>query len=393
MLLIVIFTQRPTAPCRSCGRASDGHEPSSLRLAWPSVATRNGLASPARTGAPRILNFGLVPLLGLGWPAANSHRRLDAPRRLGMQLSQQPVAQVHLMTARAHLHQADLLAAKGFPNKTQPPAPPDLPVASHLPHRPTSAIDPPSYGFHILALGSSIQARGGYLAQRFMRPLLIELSEPAIKTSLLGRWRVSGGPSRLRFERPMHPLVRPIFLWTTRRNKLHSNAQTEPPHAQRTQAARTLRAKRWAIIHPNRLRLTVPLEPALKLPLHSCQLGLDHHLTAQDITAEPITGRQRIAALAVATSKPSFEVHRPHLIGLVCHPQRYRLLHRTPAPSASPAHQTRPDQHPAQRAGRRQTAWPIALLQFYPQLLGPPVRVAQPQSLYPLPPLGRALSS
>src|SRR5215471_17415309 len=293
MLLAFRFTLGSTAPSRLCGRASDGHESSSFRLAGPSVATRNGLASPAQTGASLICNFALSYFFARRLPATTAHRRADAPSILLVQLPQQPVPQLYLVPPWTHFSQSYSLPAEGFPNKTQPPFPPDLSVTAHLSYGTPSLIAPLCCLLGILAPRTAIQSPRLLLTQRLVRSLLIELFNPPIKTSLLGRGRVSRRSRRLGFERSMHPLVCSIFLRTARPDKLHGYAQTQPPYAQCTQSARSRRTKRWPIIHSNCLGLPIPLEPLLKLPLHSFQPGL-HYLTAQDVATKPVTGRQRI---------------------------------------------------------------------------------------------------
>src|SRR5712675_1481144 len=241
MFLVLTSLERILAPCRSCGRASDGHESASTRLAWPSVATRNGLA-PARTNrrAQDVRLFGRR-LLSVGRFSTCSHGRSDAPRLVCIEISQQPVPQVNLMPSFRHLHQSDRLTAKGFPDKAQAPLPSDFTVASDSSQRPVPLINPSRL---IWSLGTPIQTLGHHLSQGLMGPLPIELLHPSIKPLLLGSCAVRCRLRRFRFQRAMHPFVLTILLRLTGREILHPNTQPQPPHAQNRQPTSSRRTKR-----------------------------------------------------------------------------------------------------------------------------------------------------
>src|SRR5882724_11873321 len=128
MVLVFLSLDAHSRRVVRAGGASDGHEFSSTQLAWPSVATRNGLA-PARTNrrAHDVRLFGRR-LLSVGRFATYSHGGSDAPRLVCLEISQQPVPQVNLMPSFRHLHQSDRLTAKGFADKAQAPLPSDFTV-------------------------------------------------------------------------------------------------------------------------------------------------------------------------------------------------------------------------------------------------------------------------
>src|SRR5438105_1700111 len=185
MFLVLTSLQSVLAPCCWWLGASDGHESSSTRLAWPSVATRNGLAPSHTNRRAQDLQFFCHSQLSVSRFATHSHARSNACRLVPVQVSQQPVPQINLVLAFSHFQQPDLLTTEGLADKSQAPLPPDLAVAADPPPRPMSRIKPAWFGSPIRSLGTPIQTLRYYLSQGFVRPLLIELPHPAIKTLLL----------------------------------------------------------------------------------------------------------------------------------------------------------------------------------------------------------------
>ena len=379
MFLVLLSLDNVLAPCCLCAGASDGHERSSTRLAWPSVATRNGLA-PAH--AQRRAWDGCLfcrRLPSVSRFAANSHGRSNAPRLVLMQIPQQPVPQINLLAAFGHFHQPDFLTAERLADETQAPLPPDLPTASDAPHRPRSLIDPWRFHLPIDPLGAPIQALRRHLSQGLVRSLPVELSHPGVKTLLLRCRAVSRWSGRFGFQRAMHPLVPAILLRPTRRNVLHLDAQPQPPHTQGRQPTRPRRAKRRSVVHPNDFRFAIPFEPPLKTDAYLLVCRPGHYLAAQHATAKPIAYRQRIAALPVARPKPTLEVHPPHVVWPRCHRQLRPHLQRPVPPPPPGLYQSVAHQDSAQRAHRRHPHQPIFLCQFGPQFLGSPMWMTHSQ--------------
>src|ERR1051326_17967 len=391
MFLVLTSLERILAPCCSCGRASDGHESASPRLAWPSVATRNGLA-PARTNrrAQDVRLFGRR-LLSVGRFATYSHGGSDAPRLVCIEISQQPVPQVNLMPNFRHLHQSDRLTAKGFADKAQAPLPSDFTVASDSSQRPMLLIGPSRLSSSIQALGTPIQTLGHYLSQGLMRPLPVELLHPSIKPRLLGSCAVRCRLRRFRFQRAMHSFVLTILLRLTWRDILHSNTQPQPPHAQSRQPTGSRRTKRRSVIHPDDLRSAILLEPQLKLAAHLLMRRSSHHLATQYVTAKQIAGRQGIAAPPIARPKPTLEIHRPHVIGLHRFRQLRPGLHRPSPPPPPRSHQPFSHQDSTKRARRWQPFQSVTCCQFAPQFLRTPMRMTHSQTHHSPHPLLRTL--
>src|SRR5437763_8212737 len=205
MFLVLPSLQSVLAPCWGWLGASDGHESSSTRLAWPSVATRNGLAPSHTNRRAQDLRLFCQRPLWVSRFATHSHARSNASGLVLVQVSQQPVPQINLVLAFSHFKQPDLLTTEGLADKSQAPLPPDLAVAADPPQRPMSRIDPRWFGLPILSPGTAIQALRHHLSQGFVRPLLVELPHPAIKTLLLRCRAVSRRLGRFSFQGAMHP--------------------------------------------------------------------------------------------------------------------------------------------------------------------------------------------
>src|SRR5205807_3071822 len=124
MFLLLTSLQSVLAPCCGWLGASDGHESSSTRLAWPSVATRNGLAPRHTNRRAQELRLFCHSLLSISRFATHSHGRSNACRLVLVQISQQPVPQINLVPAFSHCHQSDLLTTEGLADKAQAPLPP-----------------------------------------------------------------------------------------------------------------------------------------------------------------------------------------------------------------------------------------------------------------------------
>src|SRR5207253_11034979 len=104
MLLVFVVLTTCSRRIVRAGGASDGHESASTRLAWPSVATRNGLA-PARTNR-RAEDVELFRrLLSVSGFATHAQSWSNASRLVFMQIPQQPVSQINLLPAFSYFHQ------------------------------------------------------------------------------------------------------------------------------------------------------------------------------------------------------------------------------------------------------------------------------------------------
>src|SRR5216684_2283294 len=93
-----------------------------------------------------------------------------------------------------------------------------------------------------------VNRRRRYLAQRLMRPLVIELVAEVIEAPLLGSERGGRRLGGFCLEGLVHAFMPPVLLGLARHNAHWGDAQLEPPHRQPAQAAGGQRGERRTII-------------------------------------------------------------------------------------------------------------------------------------------------
>src|SRR5688572_2629726 len=101
-----------------------------------------------------------------------------------------------------------------------------------------------------------------------MGPALVERAAPAIEARLLRRCGRARGLRGLGLEGAMHALVGAVLLGRAARNALRANAEADPPHAERREAAeRPGGAEGHPVVGANHARQAVLLETAATLGL------------------------------------------------------------------------------------------------------------------------------
>src|SRR5216684_2414299 len=99
-----------------------------------------------------------------------------------------------------------------------------------------------------------VNRRRRYLAQRLMRPLVIELVAEVIEALLLGSERGGRRLGGFCLEGLVHAFMPPVLLGLARHNAHWGDAQLDPPHRQPAQAAGGQRGERRSIIGEQHLR-------------------------------------------------------------------------------------------------------------------------------------------
>src|ERR671924_1034668 len=97
-----------------------------------------------------------------------------------------------------------------------------------------------------------------------MRAFFVLLAAEAIETPLLCLLVAFGWPGRFRFEGPVHALVCPVLLGSARRHALMADAELDPPHGERAQAAEGGGGERRPVVGANGLRQAILLVEALE---------------------------------------------------------------------------------------------------------------------------------
>jgi len=266
--------------------------------------------------------------------------------------------EVNFVDALERLFQPYHFADKGSSDKTLATLPFDVAAVAHAPALPRARI------FHFWRLlrhgptARPIHLRGHALAQGFVRTLVIVAADPSSDASLLRRYAGRRRSGYVRSEHPMHLFVRTVVLGMSGPDKVHRNAQAQPPHAQARQPHSALATKGRAIVHPNHFGQTVTTKNLHKNSAHSgiALVGQERH--RQHKTTEQIAHGERFAALPIARAKPALEVDRPHFVATfwrVYSPPRQERS--APRPALLPLYQMQLHKPARQRAQRRKVAF------------------------------------
>src|SRR5216684_5218393 len=128
-----------------------------------------------------------------------------------------------------------------------------------------------------------VNRRRRYLAQRLMRPLVIELVAEVIEALLLGSERGGRRLGGFCLEGLVHAFMPPVLLGLARHNAHWGDAQLDPPHRQPAQAAGGQRGERRTIIGEQHLRQAALAKEPLKCAPAACIVGRDR-TAAQQVT-------------------------------------------------------------------------------------------------------------
>jgi hypothetical protein len=171
----------------------------------------------------------------------------------------------------------------------------------------------------------AIELRRLALAESLVRSLMVELPAEGVEAVLLAgsggrRWLACLG-----LERAVHAFVAAILLRLARPYPLEPDAHLGPSGRQPGQAARADRGEGRTVVAADRGGQAMFLEQLIHLGLHRLGDRFDR-LNRQEVAAEGVGHRQRIAPAPVAGAKPALEVDAPGVVG-----RRHgaeRLLHR-----------------------------------------------------------------
>src|SRR5580693_3103615 len=257
-------------------------------------------------------------------------------------------------------------------------APADLAIAADLAH---GVIGIVPRLLDLIGIGPRrrpVMARRRHLAERLVRPIIVEVVAKTVKPHLLLGRRGGRRARGLRLEGGVHALVPAILLRRARLDPLQANAEFDPMHRQPGQAARAAaRGKRRAIVAADGARQTQLAKRLVDHRPHRLD-RLGNNAAVDQKPAVGIGDGQRVAALPVGCAEPAFEVDAPQVIGLVHQQKRLRQRHRSPLPAAWRTEPIAPQQI-ADRRGRRPSLFGSLPLQDGAQLLGTPIRPPPPQ--------------
>ncbi len=346
----------------------------SFLVRWAAGVAQASGASRSEAGSPPndCAGEGKPPRSWMTRARGRSH----AGRIALVKQSEQMPLEIHFLYPLACCFEPYQFAHESSSNKTLPSFPLDVTAIAHPPHFPTSRIADHFEPRRHPASAGPIKLGRHLLAQSFVRPLLIVGANPSLVASVLRSHALGRRSGHLGLKHPVHLFVRPIVLGMGGPDKVHRNAQAQPPHARPRETQGSVAPEGRAIVHPDRLRQTVAAKNGLERPPHRrlAWLGNKHH--GQDITTEQIAHRERFAPPSIARAKPSFEIDRPHLVGtfgpLHSSPRQHRTPTRPSLALGDRAALPEPERQGAHRRKARARREP--LLQHPLELLRAPVR-------------------
>src|SRR3990167_1676305 len=268
----------------------------------------------------------------------------------------------------------DGFADQRFRDEHQTAAPPDLAGRTHAANLLVGTIARVLETLTEGARRGAVEVDRRLLAERLMRPLdVVLLAEPVEVALLLARGR-SRRIASLGLERSVHPLMAAVLLRLARINPLQPDPHLRPARRKPRQPAGAGRGEGRAVVGAYPRRQTVFAEQPIDHRLdRRANRGDDLH--AEQIAAEGVAYRQRIAPASIAGPEPALEVNAPGVVGRGNRDER--LIHRQrPPPTPPRLAQTLAPQNIGNGARRRPRHCRIFLAQHRQQLLRTPIRLA-----------------
>src|SRR5579871_902427 len=328
-----------------------------------------------------VFGMGLSSCKGLG-SGRPARSQADKLARAAIDEAQGDVGEADEPMAVGALADGDGLAGDGFGHEEQRAAPPDLAARPNAPDLLVRAIGNIAARLDERPGRRAIELGRLALAQRLVRPLMVELVAESIETALLVGNVGRGRPAGLGLEGAVHALMAAILLRLARPYPLEPDAHPGPSRRQPGQAARAGRGEGCAVVAADCGRQPVFCEQLIHLGLHRLADRLDR-LDGQQVATEGVGHRERAATLPIAGAEPALEVDAPGIVG--CRHGEKRLLHRQrPAALSTRLAQTLA----AQDLRACAEAWPgkprFLSRELAQQLLGtpmrpPPARLDQPR--------------
>src|SRR5262245_3388354 len=151
-----------------------------------------------------------------------------------------------------------------------------------------------------------------------MGPFGIELIDESVEAPLLTTHRRCGRAGCFLFEGLVHPLVASVLRWPAWLDELGKDPQPNPPDRQSTQSADGCRRKRGAVIGADDSGKPEFLEDSLEDRLGTLVPRGIQTLASEQIPAEAIGYRERVAIDAIAGLEFALEISTPNVVGS-CH--------------------------------------------------------------------------
>jgi hypothetical protein len=249
--------------------------------------------------------------------------------------------EINFMHARRHRFKADPFPGKSPADDPQRSAPADTATDGDPVGGPMSGILELTDRRTKKPAALTVKRSGFALVQRFVRPVIVIVMDPAGGTPLLSARVGSRRTGYLGLVNTMHLFMGSVVLRLTAPSKLHLNSQTQPPGRQPRQIQRALTGEGRAMIDADDPGFSITQKKPLKIPTYRFVL-IAEQTNAQDKTAEQIAHGQRIDPLPISRAEPAFEINRPNVVGLrgivkavrgTLGPRRARIRRRRANPS------------------------------------------------------------
>ena len=146
-----------------------------------------------------------------------------------------------------------------------------------------------------------------------MRSLVVVLGAEVVERALLRRERRAGRPNRLRLERFVHPLMRPILLRRRGPGALMLNAEPQPPDIELREAVNPGRRERDAVVRANRVRQAVFAEQPVEDRAHATPLRREQTVTREQESGVLVGHGERVTVHPIARAKVPLEVRGPDI--------------------------------------------------------------------------------
>src|SRR5579862_1350090 len=225
-----------------------------------------------------------------------------------VQMSNQQIYKSDRVNARPEFAQSHRMTDECFADKSFASSPTDLAVAANLANLIVLWISDFGQTRRECSLIFAVPFGRHGLSQGFVGTQTIVTAQPGCRAMLLPAPGASRRLSSFLLHHSMELFVCAIVLGAGWSGKFDTNAQPHPPGTQLRKARRPLRGKGTAIVDPDYLGHALLPEKPSKCGPDRPQVLRWQCSYQQAISTEQISHCQRFAALAIACSKPAFDM-------------------------------------------------------------------------------------
>jgi len=153
-----------------------------------------------------------------------------------------------------------------------------------------------------------------FVVERFVGPRLIVCPLKRVEHTLLRIAIGGGGPSGAGFEGAVQPFEGAVFVGTPRDDALVGDAWLKPPHIEAVEPVNAGGGKWRAVVSADRLGQSGGPKELAEVRFHRRPADVREPLAAEQVAAEVIDDRQRVATDPVPHPEMALEIDRPDLV-------------------------------------------------------------------------------